>query len=443
MMRLEARLFWDNISKHHLIKISMTVRRVSLVLGAMLGMALASFDCISLESGAENGQLDSICNAMSVGEYSKGLCTVDNAEFFPKNIKACDSEYSASCTLEPPASHLNRSSIEYKLASMGDQALATWTMSSSVVEQNQSVGISIQYTSTEATAVKLHGGGAYKIVSLDATNGVCVSNSILVDIEMTKAGQVQVQLIYNPIQAQVHGIVMLYKVENSETYLNVVQNSCSKNVSNCDVLDGSENCSCDLYAKSGLVLSTLLPLAMLMVLMVVAIYLCLRNNQVKRDLYPDTKENSISEKPSLDTIDNGSASFTVSSRIPSSPRHQLSAMLNDPEERIQFFEFLKASDSIENFLFYESAEVFEQCNDRAWRQEEAQSILNKFIREDALYKVALSPKVRSKLCSLVYFDEKSFQDAKAEIYNYMQIEYMPCYLYEREARLEGRQLDVV
>lgn len=90
-------------------------------------------------------------------------------------------------------------------------------------------------------------------------------------------------------------------------------------------------------------------------------------------------------------------------------------VLCNDELRLKFMKYLRKRLAEESLLFYESVIKFETLLEDKQRQKVGSKIVDKFVKEEAIYCINISSAQRIFLCSLKVFEEDSFDDAKSTI----------------------------
>jgi hypothetical protein len=109
-------------------------------------------------------------------------------------------------------------------------------------------------------------------------------------------------------------------------------------------------------------------------------------------------------------------------------RVQLINVLRDPANRATFNAFVKDNFPSEPLLFYESIETYQMSADRRWRSAEAAAMISRYVGEGAPYRVQLSPALVAQLQTASTFPRTLFDEAKVEVYNWMQVNYLEAYI---------------
>jgi hypothetical protein len=109
-------------------------------------------------------------------------------------------------------------------------------------------------------------------------------------------------------------------------------------------------------------------------------------------------------------------------------RVQLINVLRDPANRATFNAFVKDNFPSEPLLFYESIETYQMSADRRWRSAEAAAMIARYVGDGAPYRVELSPALVAQLQAASAFPRTLFDEAKVEVYNWMQVNYLEAYI---------------
>jgi hypothetical protein len=114
------------------------------------------------------------------------------------------------------------------------------------------------------------------------------------------------------------------------------------------------------------------------------------------------------------------------------PRRLLDVLAH-PDSREAFRAFLQEKSAAEYLLFFESIQVFEDSNDRQWRQAEANKIIHRFVKNDAPYRINLQHATQQRLMEASSFPKNLFDAAKMEVYNLMQLQFLDAFLQTARA----------
>jgi len=105
--------------------------------------------------------------------------------------------------------------------------------------------------------------------------------------------------------------------------------------------------------------------------------------------------------------------------VPSS----LSEVLRSATLRHHFRQFLRERHASESLLFYESIEMYQNIHNEKWRTRAGEGLVAKFIVDEAAMQVNLGSVARNKLMKCVRFDDNTFDEAKAEAYDLLKMNF--------------------
>jgi len=402
-------------------------------------IAFGFSDCAVSSELSSTHDAMAFCDEMKEDdEQVNGTCStsIESEEYFQSLRDSCEAgdflygdSYEASCALKGTGLFLGKA-VEYDGDT--DTLQLTWVLDPLMLDVTQDVAVSFRYRSKDTRTANLWNGDdsfvavRFEASGNNASNTWCTTGKY--NIVPARVGGRQWAIVLSAVgfgdEIFVEGAFVAFNSSQSEkTQDFFLQNTCSDGTTlgECDPMNSPEICSCisDLKKEKSFLLIAI-PIALFPIGLCLACSAAQKKKCCKHEISCD---NSSSSKPR-------GACEEKPQDVNAFMKHvQLSDLLAESISREHFRSYLERNFAPESLLFYENIETFQTCNDDAWRQEEAKTMLERFVAPDAPFKVPLSQSTQQTLCTPIpCFSKTFFDEAKAETYAYMQINFLEHFL---------------
>jgi len=381
-------------------------------------------------------------------------------ETYTNEIITLEGGYIAECDIASGGPFLSRSIY---LDGDSDSVTAEWVLDSSIVDVSKAVNVQVRYSSDLATSIYFHSdtGSSYTsqvavdLIASNYSNKYCTSSYVsIIPTPRIVSGKKEHVIIavanaISDTDVSFEGLIMSYQpVSSSATVSTTYENyECAGGrsaLAECIPTEDDSNCSCsgDEEESKFKAIYAILPVAILGVIALLVGLVAYRMRVIRNvDETSDSGDSTTSYLPRATLFHKRTKELRLETPEDTDMHHiQLDDLLRDPNERRQFTAYLEVNGTLEPILFYESIEMYQACEDKLWRQRESRNMVARFVAPLAPYKVELTQASQDALCNAKSSPINLFDDAKAQIYAYMQINFLEGFLnYRNNGSLTPRR----